>query len=64
MTADSINRILAAGQHRGSTSALLRALSALAANRTGPKTQLLRPNCTELDWQSPGSIPVSATMFS
>jgi hypothetical protein len=31
---------------------------------TGLKTQLLRPNWTELNWQPSGSIPVSATMFS
>jgi hypothetical protein len=28
------------------------------------KTQLLRTNYTVLNWQPPGSIPVSATMFS
>src|ERR1017187_8443021 len=28
------------------------------------KTRLLRPNWTELDWQSSASIPVSATKFS
>jgi hypothetical protein len=57
--ADRINRSLAAGQHRGSTSAFRGALWALVANRTGPKTLLLRPNWTEPDCQSPGSIPVS-----
>ena len=64
MSADSINRILVAGQHRGSTSAVRRVLCGLVANRTGPKTLLLRPNWTELDWQSPGSIHVSAIKFS
>ena len=59
--ADRIKRSLAAGQHRGSTSAFRGALCALVANRTGPKTLLLRPNWTEPDCQSPGSIPVTVT---
>jgi hypothetical protein len=62
--ADRIERSLAAGQRRGSTSAFRGALCALVANRTGPKTLLLRPNWTVSDCQSPGSIPVSATMSS
>src|ERR1017187_7556117 len=57
----AINRIPAAGQHQGSTSALRTATNALVANWTGPKTQPLRPNGTELNCKVAGSIPVSAT---